>query len=313
MQLGVSVLAWTPDAEKYQNDNIHPCVRYIPGGLGGHDWWMVTTPYPNYTVSAENPILYYGDSVNGEPPLSWQGGIVIEDTPAYGYNSDGNLFYDGTGLWIFWRENNTPSCEANNTTRGVFGVYTTDGVNFTQKKFFAPLGFSESGKTGDCEMCPCVVKIDNAIHLFGTYYEFTPVQQCYGLCSWNIQDNNLVDNVFVLDKKIGILTPIGFDFWHFDMFEYDGKFYCVATAEDAKKIMLGVSPDGFNYKFWGTPLISTEITGGDYFYKPTALVLNGVLYLWHPNRINGKNQIYMTSKNMEDVLRELNKNISLLY
>jgi hypothetical protein len=79
MERGVEVLNWTPQPEKYKNDNVHPCVRYIPN-FAGHDWWMVATPYPNSDSSAENPILYYGDSGDGGvPPTSWQGGAIVEE------------------------------------------------------------------------------------------------------------------------------------------------------------------------------------------------------------------------------------------
>ena len=59
--------------EKYLNDNIHPCIRYVPDGFAGHKWWMVTTPILGGS-STENPILYWGDSREGElPPLTWSG------------------------------------------------------------------------------------------------------------------------------------------------------------------------------------------------------------------------------------------------
>lgn len=313
MPYGVSVLASTPEPEKYLNDNIHPCVRYIADGFAGHKWWMTTTPYPNYNARVENPILYYGDSeTDGVPPASWQGGVVVEDTPSDGYNSDDNLYFDGTRLWVFWRENNTPDCLAHNTTRATFGRYTLDGETFSEKKFFAPLGFNEVGKTGDCEMCPCVRMVGNTLIMYGTYYEFSPVKRDYGLSIWHIDNNDLINETFELVRNVGILTPKGFDFWHFDMFEYNGVYYCVATEENATKILLGKSADGINFTFYATPLISTEETYLSYLYKPTALVVNHILYLWHPAKINGYCQIYMTSKPMADVLSELENSISII-
>jgi hypothetical protein len=142
MKLGVEVLNWTPQPDKYLNDNIHPCVRYISGGFAGHKFWMTTSPYPNSNAQVENVILYWGDSPDGgiTPPLTWKGGTVVVDTPATGYNSDPNIYYDGTKLWIFWRENSTPDA-ASVGGRATFGVYTTDGTTFSQKKNVCTIKF----------------------------------------------------------------------------------------------------------------------------------------------------------------------------
>lgn len=309
MERGVKVLDWTPQPDKYMNDNVHPCVRYIPT-FAGHDWWMVTTPYPNSNSGVENPILYYGDSgENDTPPLSWQGGAIVEDTPLSGYNSDCNLYYDGEKLWIFWRENGTPDCKHHNVERGIFARYTTDGITFSEKYYFCGNTFSMAGKTGDTEMCPCVFQIGNSLKMLATYYEFTPQRRPYGLSVWNCP-NGIDSHSFEFDINVGILhTPV-FKFWHFDLFTYNDKYYCVATSENADAVYMGVSNDGINYKFWGTPLISTDIYTDYSYYKPSALVKNGVLYLWHPVKMSGINTIWMDSKNMEDVLNILNSNIS---
>ena len=70
-ELNVDVKRLNEIDNKYGDWLIHPCVRYIPEGLGGHKWWMVVTPYPNYNSKYENPILYYGDSNDTTPPLNW--------------------------------------------------------------------------------------------------------------------------------------------------------------------------------------------------------------------------------------------------
>ena len=308
MNRGLMVLDWTPQPDKYKNDNVHPCVRNIPN-FAGHDWWMVTTPYPSGDSSVENPILYYGDSGNnGVPPSSWQGGVVVEDTPDRGYNSDGNLYFDGTKLWVFWRENYTPDCTAHGVDRGVFARYTTDGLTFSEKYYFCGNDFTITGKVGDTVMCPCVVNIDNSLKMLATYYEFTPSRKSYGLSVWDSADIN--SHLFTHIRNVGILRNDNFDFWHFDIFVHDNKYYCVATAEDPRAIYLGVSEDGINYTFWGTPLISTTLYGDYYYYKPTALVKDGILYLWHPVKANGISTIWMDSRNFNEVLEILNNGTS---
>lgn len=313
MPLGIEVLGWTPQPEKYMNDNIHPCVRYIPEGFAGHKWWMVTTPYYGSNSAIENPILYWGDSRDGElPPLEWYGGVVVEDTPASGYNSDACIYFDGTGLWVFWRENGSPDTSTTGG-RATFGRYTTNGSTFTSKKLFAPLGFSIPGKTGDAEMCPIVVNFDGNINLFGTYYEFTPERKPYGLAIWDIEDNDLANKQFTLTKTIGQLYKSGFNFWHFDLFKHDNKYYCVVTPESGYEILLGVSDDCENFKFWSMPLLSNSVAGTNYLYKPTAMVHQGILYVWHPNKISGRSRIFMTEMPFDEVISALESSVSNLY
>jgi hypothetical protein len=310
MTLGVEVLNWTPQPEKYLNDNIHPCVRYIPEGFAGHKWWMVTTPYPGGDALVENPILYWGDSRDGElPPLTWNGGVVVFDTPSSGYNSDPNLYFDGTKLWVFWRENATPDT-AQTGGRATFGKSTTDGVNFSEKKLIAPLGFDIPGKSGDAEMCPCVVNFDGTLKLFGSYYEFTPIRRPYGLAIWDILNNDLDNNQFTLTKTVGQLYKEEFNFWHFDLFKEGTNYYCVATPERGNEILLGISTDSENFKFWSMPLLSNSVAGTVYLYKPSAMVHQGILYVWHPNKINGTSRIFMTEKPFSEVISALNSSIS---
>lgn len=312
MTLGVEVLGWTPDPDKYKNDNIHPCVRYYPDGFAGHKWWMVTTPYYGGNSAIENPILYWGDSREGElPPLEWGGGVVVEDTPPTGYNSDACIYNDGARLWVFWRENGSPDTSTTGG-RATFGRYTTDGVNFSEKKLFAPLGFSIPGKTGDAEMCPIVVNFDGSLKLFGAHYEFTPNRRPYGLAIWDIADNDLDNNQFTLTKTVGQLYRSGFNFWHFDLFKHDGKYYCVTTPESGAEILIGVSDDCENFKFWNMPLLSNAVAGTSYLYKPTAMVHQGILYVWHPNRIDGRARIFMTQRAFSEVIGALDNSISRL-
>ena len=280
MILGVKLTAPTPQPEKYFDDLLHPCVRYIPDGFAGHNWWMVASPDRNADSSIENPILYFGDSREGDlPPLLWTALGVIEETPIKGgYNSDPNLYFDGNGLWIFWRENGTAACFANAAIRATFGKYTLDGITFSPKKFFA----GEKTGTEDSEMCPIVLKINDKVKLFGAHHQFTPERAPWGLSIWDIADNDLQNNVFT--KTIDVLPSYksGFDFWHFDLFIHDNKYYCVVSPESGNEILLGRSDDGVNFKFWNTPLLSNDITGRSFFYKPSAMVYKGIFYLWNP-------------------------------
>lgn len=311
MTLGVPVLDWTPNPEFYENDNIHPSVIYVEGGLNGFEWWMATTPIKG-GATVENPILYWGKSREGNlPPLTWLGGIVVEETPPSGFNSDPCLYYDGTGIWVFWREFNTPFV-LEHGRRATVGRYTTNGTTFTDKKLFAPNGFDEGEKNGDGEMCPIVVKFDGEIRLYASYYEYDPIRQPHGLAIWNIDSNDLVNNTFTLSKVVGLDYPKGFDFWHFDLFEHNSKFYCVATPEAGHIILMAESDDGENFKFWDTPLLSKYRAGSYYMYKPTAMVHQGIFYLWHPSKVGDQNVIYMSEMPFDKLINSLNRTVSRL-
>lgn len=310
MNLGVKLDAPTLEYEKYEDDLIHPCVRYIEGGFAGHEWWMVGTPFKNYDESKENPILYYGDSrEDGTPPLSWTPVAVIADTPLKGYNSDPSLFFEDSKLWIFWRESQTPDCLDNNYERATFGCYTEDGKNFSSKKIFA----GEVSDNKDSEVCPIIVKWNNRIMLYGTNYLFQPKRKSKGLSIWYMDGNSLdKDRIFTKIKDVSIKTPKALKFWHFDLFTYNNIYYCVATSENARSIFLGKSSDAENFVFWSTPLLTKKETGRSYFYKPSALVKDGIFYLWHPvleeDTSSKTSRIWMSQIPFSDLIKILEDN-----
>ncbi len=310
MKLGIKLSAPTPQPEKYFDDLIHPCVRFIPEGFAGHQWWMIGTPYRGGNALIENPILYFGDSeVDSLPPIKWSAVGIIEETPSQGYNSDPNLYSDGEKLWVFWRENGTLDCISRGFARATFGKYTTDGTNFSEKKFFA----GEKSWTEDHQVSPTVIDFNGDIKFYGVKHQFTPFRIPLGLTIWEIADNDLVNNHFIKTKEVIPSYRSGFDLWHTDFFIYNSLIYCVATPEGANEVLLGVSSDGENFKFWDRPLLSTYGTGKNYFYKASAMVLNGIFYLWTPVAEDGvsprTSRIWMSEINFDELLFRLNPQI----
>lgn len=313
MDLGQKLNIPTPNPEKYFDDLIHPCVRYVEGGFQGHDWWMVATPYRGNDASMENPILFYGDSREGGlPPLEWTSSAIVEDTPSQGYNSDGALLAKDGKLWVFWRENHTLDCYSHNYHRATFGRVTSDGISFSDKKIFA----GEITTTQDSELCPIVISRENDIYLYGANYTFKPKRRPSGIAIWGLEGNDLDNHEFVKKETGNLETPKGFKFWHFDLFSHSGFYYCVATPERADAIFLGMSQDGVNYKFWSTPLLTSKGTGRSYFYKPSALVKDNIFYLWHPVAEEGitprTSRIWMSQMNFNQLIELLTKNENLL-
>ena len=50
---------------KYGQSQTHPSIVYVPEGWNGHQYWLVSTPYPNAIGEFENPCIYYADAENG--------------------------------------------------------------------------------------------------------------------------------------------------------------------------------------------------------------------------------------------------------
>ena len=312
LKLGVKLLAPTPQPEIYFDDLIHPCVRFIPEGLNGHQWWMIGTPYRGGDRFIENPILYYGDSrPGGLPPIEWKASAIVVNKPLLNgaYNSDPNLYFDGNKLWIFWRENMTESCIKLKMTRATFGVNTIDGKTFSDKKYYA----GEPSSKEDNEMCPTVIEINGKIKLFGVKHQFETPRVPLGLSIWEIEENNLENNVFIKTKDIQPIYKQGFDLWHTDFFMHNNAVYCVATPEIANEVLLGVSLDGENFTFWDKPLLSSKGTSREYFYKASAMVHNGVFYLWTPVAEQGitprTSRIWMSEILFEDLMENLNSKV----
>jgi len=305
MKLGSRLHAPTPEPETYKNDLIHPCVRYIHGGFAGYRWWMVATPFLMKNAALENPILYYGNSENEQPPLDWTATAIVEGTPLpKGYNSDPCLYVDGNGMWVFWRANWTVECEQNECVRAVIGLFTTDGYHFGNRKIFA----KETLPNIDHIMCPVVAKYNGNITMYTCNHEFIPNRIPLGISIWG-SNNTINDLGFVKTKEVLPKYYEGFDFWHFDVFEHNNKLYCVVSPESGAEILLGRSDDGEHFTFWNTPLLSAKGTGRFYFYKPSALVLNETLYLWHPLYEFGigrlTSRLWMSEMNFESVIHKL--------
>jgi len=299
MPVGEFVEVISPDYKKYHNDCLHPCIRFIPSGFAGYNWWMIQSPYYNRNNKIENPILYY--SKDKTFPLNWEFKSLICDTPIKGFNSDPSLFYEENKLWIFWRECLTPLCEKLKVSMATVGYSTVDGVNFSELKVY----LTQKGKNYDMEQCPILIKRKNKYLFYAAYYQYEPVRKNLGLAIW--EGNSLDKPDFSIKKTIpfeSILTcdkfkqlrisnhfifipkPLKHDLWHFDLFEYKNKLYMFSVAEWGDNIMLSISDDYENFKTIAKPLVNThyseQYTGyRQYYYKPTGYIDNDILYLYY--------------------------------
>ena len=272
--------------EEYGDFAVHPCVRYIECGIGGYQWWMVLSPYPNYDTSKENVLLFRGDSEHKDtPPVKWKYVKEVCGTHQKGFNSDPNLYYDGKELWVVWRE-----CETENLPEGVpicctMCTKTTDSIQFTEHHIIAHNEFDQEDGRGDSSMCPILVNYGGKLKMYASNYVYKPNLKPLGTSRYNYDENGKMfklEGVYKSDSEY-------FDLWHFDMFECNGYLYQIITGQFGNAIYLGRSKDGIVFKYSKKPLYSYPwFIKKNFFYKPTAQVFDDKLYVFFPRKKRGK-------------------------
>lgn len=200
-ELNVDSLELNKINNQYGDWFVHPCVRYISEGFAGHKWWMVVTPYPNYNSKMENPLLYYGNGNADIPPTDWTLIGVVQDTHKEGYNADGNIFFDGNKLWIFWKESDTIN------TRKESGFKSMMGCCYDGKTFSKPRVFCHNPNDKSMYLAaPVVIKIGCKIQCLGV---FSPIMNDIAkgkeymfprsIAVFSLSDNDLERGEFVFD------------------------------------------------------------------------------------------------------------------
>ena len=291
MPIGEVIKISTPEYEKYRDDCLHPCVRETENG----DYVMVQSPYYGWNNMVENPLFYRSNNLK-----DFGQGLLLDDTPETGFNSDPNVFAEGDSVYCFWRTCHTPQCKKNGMEEMVIGGAICEG-KVSPKHLY----IYNNWEKGDVTQCPILMKYDGKYRFYAVWYQYEPERKNKGVAVWEgtslgNPDFNLVgtfefDNPLVCDKlfqkKMGkkiwyFPRPKRYDLWHFDLFEYDGKLFMVSCAEKDDNIMLSVSTDWKHFKTIRKPLVNnhySEVFIGyrQYYYKPTAVVKNGLLYLYY--------------------------------
>ena len=286
---------------------VHPCVRYIPEGLGGHKWWMVVTPYPRTDVRYENPVLYHGEGNENVPPVRWAFSGIVQDAYPTGYNADGNLFFDGKKLWIIWKEDGTPDTTASSGHNRIMGR-SFDGQAFGPVRKFCDNPDTQVNRI----TAPTLLNVNGAVKCLATRYNGRTDDPVLphgksGLAVWRLEGKDLDSGRFVFERDADPDYPAGFDFWHADFFEEKGRYYGVVTPENATRILFGESEDGFSYRFGPKPVCSS---GGNLYlgmYKASAVVVDGRIHVFFPRRsLTGrKSRLYCASMGFDAFRRTL--------
>lgn len=319
------------DFDINQGDIVHPCVRYSENPFKGYHWWLIYTPYYKANADIENPILCFGISENNDPPTKWEVYSQIIDKPSFGYNSDPTMLFDKGSLHIFWRENSTPATHRDSLQRATYGCVISENHRHNIED---PI-LCEKMEFEDKEVSPAIFKYNNVymalamhikfknphLHSSNIFFEkmnrlFLGVlsileiyneQKSYGIAIWKSKSlGGRLEYVktTAIKNSNKLYRP-----WHLDVFEYENKLYSVIqTTQCNADICLAVSDDAENFTMFSDPLITNKSIDKVGIYKPTALVHNGIFYLYYTAQDKDNrslNKMYLTSLPFQNVLNHL--------
>jgi hypothetical protein len=299
MPIGEVVDIITPE-EKYHNDCLHPCIRYYEKSFAGYHYWLVQTPWYFYENKLENPILYKTNNLS-----DFGDGVVVCDAHDCGYNSDPVIFREGDKLYVFWREYQTPLCNELGCQKATVGVYTYDGITFSEKLVY----LTDNHIDSDTEQSPILIKRNTEegvrYYFYATWYQYKPEPRNNGIAIWEGTSLESPDfqlrtqipfhSVYTCDKlkqkEIGnhlwfIPKPLKFDLWHFDLLEYQGKLYMIACSNMGENIMFSESEDYVHFTTHRSPLINAHYcekyeVPRQNLYKPSGFIKDDILYLYY--------------------------------
>lgn len=252
-------------------DIVHPSFAYIPGGFGGHNFWLAASPYPQSLQGGgepyENPCIFYADVVDGAFPVSGFiaiSGNPIDSTPTGGYNSDPELVYYDGYLYCFWRTRASPQT---GYRTAIYVSKSSDGVNWSAKQLVYG-----SNDTGD-DLCPMYLFVNNNHRLY--LVEAGGYNETYHL---KIIESATIDGTY---QDAGYASVEGLaNIWHGGLFEYNGDVYLIAggTSNGINKALelfiAKKDPDAENFVFYEYPLCATS-------YRPFAKVVDGKLIIYN--------------------------------
>jgi len=299
MPIGDIIDIKTPE-EKYHNDCLHPCIRYYEIPFAGYHYWLVQTPWYFYENKLENPILYKTNDLSdfGE-------GVVVCEAHECGYNSDPVIFQEGDRMYVFWREYNTPLCLDLGCQKATVGVYTRDGITFSEKVVY----LVDNNVDSDTEQCPILIKKNtkegDRYYFYAVWYQYKPNPYNKGISIWegtslvspDFQLKQLMpfNSVYTCDKykqrRFGkhlwfIPKPIKYDMWHFDLIEFNEKLFMISSSNMGENIMLSQSDDYIHFKTKKSPLINAhhceklEVPRQN-LYKPSGFIKDDIFYLYY--------------------------------
>ena len=300
-----------PDA-KYHNDILHPCIRYIPNGFCGHNWWLIASPYYNYDDSIENPILFFGDSNNSDtPPLKWHFYDVVEDSPTAGYNSDPNICFNNGELLAIWRKYQTPDIISKGFNSALFLRKYSEQLG--QSKAIFILG--ETQKFNFSDLSPILIAENGTYDLYTINFHFSNsiVKRTIsfllrrlniGYCAHKTIGLNHYSGKSLSNIKLTETIPIngkgGADNpWHFDIITYQDQTYLLLYCRRLRNIYLAHYKNNC-FHIVETPLLQPSSIKDT--YKPTGIVIGDILWLYYSDKTDKQNCLFREQINLREFL-----------
>lgn len=325
-----------PNAEQTFGDVIHPCVRFVEGGFEGHRWWMVYTPLYGGNAKMENPRLCYSDAAGEEVPTNWIYYCTVKDQPEIGYNSDPTLLFEGGRLFVYWRENYTPSTRSLGMSRATFGCY----VENRQVHYLSEAQLLELNRNRDKEISPtflsfrgtprayavhsrfcskmmyhlpavlsrCVYRFLDYTEKLGFYSRF----RCRGVSIW---EGDSFEKAFRYLKTVRFQgVNLLYQPWHMDLFfspdNKPGLYAVIQTSIHQPDICLAKSEDGERFRLYPLPLITEKTIGMTGLYKPSGVIVNNMFYLYFTACDNDNprlNRLFVATIDWKDLLNRISR------
>lgn len=259
-------------------------------------------------------------------PSQWIMVEEIESGKTVGYNSDPTMIYDNKSLYVYWRENNTERVKSNGNIRATYcKVYTEDAVENVDDPILI-----EQSKYSDKEMCPTFFIDNGNFCCYGVDYRFAVER-------W--KNKHFLNKILRVAGKLGIYSQSksngialwqGKSFespfnyiesipiqnanrlhkpWHMDFFTFEEKMYAIIlTNESLGDICLAESVDGRYFRMFKKPLLTNKTLKCIEVYKPTALVVDGIFYLYYTQRnsVNPSlNKLYLVSCPFSELIKQI--------
>lgn len=333
----------------YCQSQVHPSIQYRKDGFAGHQWWLVSTPYPHSTGVFENPCVYYADSNDdGTPPRVFTpipNNPIVKVRSNTDVNSDPDLLIDDDlgKMFLISRQNNTIYGNA------AYLQESTDGINWTERGYKEESKIIASNKIGPFNglselVSPSLLKLNGKYRYFALATRANSVKDDKAntgkfLYFYN-GDSNELKSANDCFEYTGISPLIGnhISYWHADSFydEQSGYIYIIASGRSytnwkndyVNGMWLAVSKDGGKtYTAYPRPLLLGR------FYRPTAtldenrnLVIYGVFSTGAPidaslypkgeaDMLPGnfdKNAIFLCYRKFDEIIATLENDVRII-
>lgn len=261
------------------NMNVHPSVKYFPGKLFGHKYWMAYTPYPLKSTYRENPCIAYS-----EDGYNWTNIAANPlDTPHgdnSNYNSDTHLVYNPeTGLLECWYR----FADVINTAEYIYRKTSADGLTWSARE---QLNLSTGGLIQT--LSPAVL-YDSTNHKYLIWVVNDREKRI------DYYESTTGDNWTFVRSITPVFTHGGktYDTWHIDVEMINGEYVMLSMARehgttgyDHAHLFMAKSDDNITWTVDGAVILGRPGAWDSSIYR-SCLVDTGGMYRIYYSALNG--------------------------